>query len=146
MNPHKAAVFLLCLAAVCRAGADIVLEPPVFHGAARSALYRENWPEDNGGVVYCFLRNTGASPDRVAELLVNGLAPGEWPKLSWWRVWPESLAPGGTGCLTLKATGDPSQGFHRRTGPGHGLRRSGRRLLPLRNPRAAPRQRASRLS
>ena len=107
MNPHKAAVFLLCLAAVCRAGADIVLEPPVFHGAARSALYRENWPEDNGGVVYCFLRNTGASPDRVAELLVNGLAPGEWPKLSWWRVWPESLAPGGTGCLTLKATGDP---------------------------------------
>jgi len=107
MNPHKAAVFLLCLAAVCRAGADIVLEPPVFHGAARSALYRENWPEDNGGVVYCFLRNTGPAPEKVAELLLNGKAPGEWPKLSWWRVWPESLAPGGTGCLTLKATGAP---------------------------------------
>ena len=107
MTPHRMAAFLLCLAAAGRAGADIVLEPPVFHGAVRSALYREKWPEDNGGVVYCFVRNTGAAPDGVAELLLNGKAPGEWPKLSWWRVWPESLAPGETGCLTLKATGVP---------------------------------------
>lgn len=100
--------FLLVLVLGCvSAGAVVITPETTFHGATRSADYKEEWQDDIGGVLHLFVINDGAVSDSVSSVVLNGKPIGDSAGIRWWRAWPESLAPGGCGWVSIKAVGGP---------------------------------------
>jgi hypothetical protein len=92
------------------AEASLTIEQISFHRATHSQAYTENYPVDNGGVMFVFLRNAGAVPAAVSEVRINGTPLQDLQTngtISWWRIWPAVVPAGGVSTVTAKATGAP---------------------------------------
>lgn len=98
----------LYLAMAGSAPAAITVEPEgVYHPAAATSAYTEDWDPDTGGVLEVFVRNTGNEAATLSGIILNGAAPPSWPGVKWWRFWPEAVPPGGVATLTVKSVGAP---------------------------------------
>lgn len=94
---------------------DLVITPETtYHAATRSTKYTEDWPEDHGGVLYLFVKNNSATPQSVNGINVgetalppSGTETAPEQGVHWWRAWPQEIAPGAVGWVTIKATGAP---------------------------------------
>lgn len=87
---------------------DLVFTPESsYHAATYSERYAEDWPEDKGGLLYLFVKNSGNTPQSIVSLSINGKAVAEFPDLHWWRAWPAEITPGAVGWVAIKATGAP---------------------------------------
>ncbi len=102
-------VYLIILAQIISfpLEAVVLVDAPVYHGATRSLRYEEKWPEDNGGVLYFFIKNDGETEDAVADVRAAGKPLDAHENVHWWRQWPRRLAPGQVGWVTLKSVGAP---------------------------------------
>ncbi len=90
--------------------AALVIEQISFHASTHSQTYTENYPVDNGGAMFVFVRNTGAAPVTLSQVTINGTSVQELQSggsVLWHRTWPPELPPGGVSTVTVKATGPP---------------------------------------
>lgn len=87
--------------------ARVTIENIAFHKSTHSLVYDENTSVDNGGAMFVTLRNHSAVGQTIASLLINGVSVTNISSFRWWRVWPETIAPGGWATITVKANGGP---------------------------------------
>jgi len=98
---------LAAFADAARAQGLDLLEEYSYHPATRSTFYKEDWPEDSGGVLYGFVKNNGTAADGLAALEINGNPAADYDGIRWWRAWPPTLQPGEVGWFSIKATDAP---------------------------------------
>jgi len=101
---------VLAIPALRPCGASLAIEQISFHRATYSQTYTEDYPADNGGVMFVFVRNGGSAPASVTDVRINGRSVEDLQNngtVSWWRIWPPSVPPGGVSTVTVKAGGTP---------------------------------------
>lgn len=81
-----------------------IISQTTFHSATWGAEYGalENVTQDNGGVLYVFVKNNSNQPDSVIDFRVS--QNNNTASLDGWRVWPyEMAATGGNNVSTITA-------------------------------------------